>query len=108
MHVSVGGRLCAACAIVPHAGCFRHVTALSQALEGNHEHVAALLRSAGAIDGLGGHDDPYSYSYSDEDQKMKVRKLHDGHRDCPLCKGSVAPAAGKVEHGDSAAGPHCS
>ncbi len=91
--------MCAACAIVPHVCCFRHVTALSQALEGNHEHVAAFLRSAGAIDGLGGHDHPHSYSYSVEHQKMKVRKLHDGHADCLLCKGSAAHAAGKVEQG---------
>ncbi len=91
---------------VPHVRCFSHVTALSQALEDNHEHVAAFLRSAGAIDGLGGHDDPYSYSY--EGKKMTLRKLHDGHPDCPLCKQSAAHAAGKAGHGDSAAGPHSS
>ena len=88
---------------VPHVRCFSHVTALSQALERNHEHVAAFLRSAGAIDGLGGHDDPDSYSSSDSVLRMKQR-----HPDCPLCKQSAAHAAGKVGHGDSAAGPHSS
>ncbi len=89
---------------VPHVRCFRHVTALSQALDENHEHVAAFLRSAGAIDGLGGHDDPYRYSF--ENQKMTLRKLHDGHPDCPLCKDSVARAPGQAGYSDSAAGPH--
>jgi hypothetical protein len=91
---------------VPHVRCFRHVTALSQALDKNHQHVAAFLRSAGAIDGLGGHDDPYSYSSF---ERMKPRKLHDGHPDCPLCKEkSLAYATGQAGHGDSTAGPHCS
>jgi hypothetical protein len=91
---------------VPHVRCFRHVTALSQALDENHEHVAAFLRSAGAIDGLGGHDDPDSYSSCES--RMKPRKLHDGHPDCPLCKESASFAAGQAGHGDSTAGSHCS
>ena len=90
---------------VPHVRCFSHVTALSRALDENHEHVAAFLRCAGAIDGLGGHDGPYSW----DSAMMKPRKVHDGHPDCPLCKESLAKyATGQAGHGDSTAGPHCS